>query len=110
MVGSTIPGRSRSRRGRPSQELGRPRKLDAAARRYLIKGLGTAGNKLPLFDTEGQRTKAETVRRCVEKGWAESWFTGQVEPGWPVHRLTAEGLAILTRPSDRPSDRPGERN
>ena len=48
-----------------------------------------------------QRTKAETVKRCVEKGWAETWFTEQVEPGWPVHRLTAEGLAILTRRGER---------
>ncbi len=45
--------------------------------------------------------KTETVRLCVEKGWAEPWFTGQREPGWPVHRLTAEGFAILTRPGER---------
>jgi len=101
MVGNTISGRSRSHRGQPSQVLRRPRRPDAAARRYLTKGLGSAGNKLPLFDADGQRTKAETVRRCVEKGWAETWFTEQVEPGWPVHRLTAKGLAILTRRGER---------
>ena len=101
MVGSTISGRSRFSRGRPSEVLRRPRRPDAAVRRYLIKGLGSAGNKLPLFDADGQRTKAETVKRCVEKGWAETWFTEQVEPGWPVHRLTAEGLAILTRRGER---------
>lgn len=100
MAGSTISGRSRFHRGRPSDALQRPRKPDAAARRYLTKGLVSAGNKLPLFDADGQRTKAETVKRCVERGWAETWFTGQVEPDWPVHRLTAEGLAILMRPGD----------
>jgi hypothetical protein len=78
-----------------------PRKPDAAARRYLTKGLGSTGNKLPLFDADGQRTKAETVKRCVEGGWAEPWFTGQLEPGWPVHRLTAEGLAAVTRRGER---------
>jgi hypothetical protein len=77
------------------------RKPNAAARRYLTKGLGSVGNKLPLFDKDGQRTKTETVRLCVEKGWAEPWFTGQREPGWPVHRLTPEGFAILTRPGER---------
>jgi hypothetical protein len=86
---------------RPSQVLQRQRRPDAAARRYLSKGLASPGNKLPLFDADGQRTKAETVRKCVEKGWAETWFTGQAEPDWPVHRLTAEGLAILTRPGER---------
>lgn len=105
MVRNTISERSRSFRGlqlgQPSQVLRRPRKPDAAARRYLTKGLGSAGNKLPLFDADGQRTKSETVKKCVEKGWAETWFTEQVEPGWPVHRLTAEGLAILTRRGER---------
>ena len=105
MVSSTISGRSRSldglQLGRPSQVLQLPRKPDAAARRYLSKGLGAAGNKLPLFDADGQRIKAETVRRCVERGWAEPWFTEQVEPGWPVHRLTAEGLAVVTRRGQR---------
>ncbi len=101
MAGSTIPGRPRSDRGWPSDVLGRPRKLNAAARRYLNRGLGSTGNKLPLFDADGQRIKTETVRLCVEKGWAEPWFTGQREPGWPVHRLTAEGFAVLTRPGGR---------
>ncbi len=110
MVGSTISGRSRSHRGRPSEVLRRPRKPDAAARRYLTKGLGSAGNKLPLFDTSGQRTKAETVRLCVERGWAEPWFTGQVEPDWPVHRLTADGFDILTGSGTRPDTRPCDRN
>jgi len=105
MAGSTIAGRSRIHRGlqlvRPSQVVQRPRTLDAAARRYLTKGLATAGNKLPLFDADGQRTKSETVRKCVEGGWAEPWFTGRSEPGWPVHRLTAQGLAALTRSGER---------
>ena len=105
MVSYTISGRSRSPRGlqggRPFEVLGRPRRPDNAARRYLSKGLGSAGNKLPLFDADGQLTKAETVKKCVERGWAEPWFTGEVEPDWPVHRLTAEGLAVLTRRGER---------
>ncbi len=100
MAGRTIPGRSGGQRGRPSQVLRRPRRPDAAARRYLSKGLFAAGHKLPLFDADGQRTKAETVRLCVERGWAEPWFTGQAEPEWPVHRLTPEGLAVLRRPDE----------
>ena len=109
MYGSSISGRLRSadglRSGRPSKVLQRPRKPDAAARRYLSRGLRSAGNKLPLFDADGQRIKAETVRRCVEKGWAEPWFTEPVEPDWPVHRLTADGFAALTRREDRPGER-----
>jgi len=101
MAGSTTWRRSRSNRGLPADVFGRLRKPNAAARRYLAKGLGSAGNKLPLFDKDGQRTKTETVRLCVEKGWAEPWFTGQKEPGWPVHRLTAEGFAVLIRPGER---------
>jgi hypothetical protein len=105
MVSSTISGRSRTpnglQSGRPSQVLQWPRKPDTAARRYLSKGLGAAGNKLPLFDADGQRIKADTVRKCVERGWAEPWFTEQVEPGWPVHRLTAEGLAVVTARGER---------
>ena len=100
MSGSTISGRSRSRRGQPSEVLRRPRKPNAAARRYLRKGLAAAGNKLPLFDADGQRTSAETVQKCVECGWAEPWFTEKVEPGWPVHRLTAAGFSALTRHGD----------
>jgi len=108
MSGDTLSGRPRFARGlqldlqaklqcrRPPHVLQRRRNPDLAAQRYLAKGLGSAGNKLPLFDANGQRTKSELVKKCVEKGWAEPWFSGQAGPDLPVHRLTAEGLAMLT--------------
>jgi hypothetical protein len=66
-----------------------------AQRRYLLRGLGQPGGKLPLFDDNGQRVAAETVRACVKAGWAEPWYRNPIKPDWLVCKLTDIGRAIL---------------
>ena len=39
---------------------------------YLRRGLAQAGGKLPLFDLDGQDVDAAIVRRCVDRGWADT--------------------------------------
>ncbi|HYC03227.1 MAG TPA: hypothetical protein VED40_08045 [Azospirillaceae bacterium] len=66
-------------------------------RRWLARGLAQPGGKLPLFDEEGRRIAAQTVRSCLEAGWAEPWFTNPLKPDWLVCRLTDAGRAIAAR-------------
>ncbi|MEZ5648235.1 MAG: hypothetical protein R3E60_04705 [Alphaproteobacteria bacterium] len=64
-------------------------------RRWLVRGLSQPGGKLPLFDLEGQKISARTVRFCIEHGWAEPWFTNPIKPDWLVCRLTHVGRQAL---------------
>lgn len=64
-------------------------------RRWLVRGLTQPGGKLPLFDEEGQRVSERTVRSCMEKGWAEPWFTNPIKPDWLVCKITDVGRAAL---------------
>jgi hypothetical protein len=66
-----------------------------AQRRYLQRGLGQPGGKLPLFDELGQRVSPETVRACLKAGWAEPWYRNPIKPDWLVCKLTDAGRAIL---------------
>ena len=66
-----------------------------AQRRYLSRGLGQPGDKLPLFDENGQRVNLDTVRTCISNGWAEPWFTNPLMPDWLVCRLTDRGRALF---------------
>jgi len=68
-----------------------------AQRRYLERGLSEPGGKLPLFDATGQQIAPQTVRACVEHGWAEPWFANPLKPDWLVCKLTDTGRAILGR-------------
>ncbi len=61
---------------------------------YLMRGLDQPGGKLPLFDEEGQRIDARTVRACIARGWAEPWTANPVKPDWLICRLTEEGRRI----------------
>jgi hypothetical protein len=71
--------------GRPSQ----------AQRRWLQRGLGQAGGKLPLFDAEGREVPQATIRACIEAGWAEPWFANPVKPDWLVCKLTEAGRRAI---------------
>lgn len=71
---------------------GSPSRAQAA---YLRRGLVEPGGKLPLFDRQGQRYKARTIRSCVAQGWAEPWFHNPTKPDWLVCRLTDAGRAAL---------------
>ena len=70
----------------------RPTRLQ---RRYLERGLNQPGGKLPLFDEDGQQVNPQTVRTCLDHGWAEPWFANPLKPDWLVCKLTEAGRAIL---------------
>ena len=70
-------------------------KITAAQKRYLSRGLGQAGGKLPLFDVDGQRFPEKTIRACLRHGWAAPWYRNPIKPDWLVCRLTAAGKEAL---------------
>ena len=63
-------------------------------RHWLARALGQPGGKLPLFDENGKRIGPRTVRRCLDEGWAEPWFSNPIKPDWVVCRLTPAGRAV----------------
>jgi hypothetical protein len=65
---------------------------------YLRRGLTQAGGKLPLFDLDGQDVDAAIVRRCVDRGWAEPWFSNPLKPDWLVCKLTDAGRRVAAAP------------
>jgi hypothetical protein len=67
----------------------------AAQRRYLERGIGEPGGKLPLFDRNGREFPRKTIEACIGHGWAEAWTANPVKPDWLVCRLTAAGRRIL---------------
>ncbi len=66
----------------------RPTPVQAA---WLTRGLAEPGGKLPLFDHDGQRYDARTVRACLDKGWAAPWIGNPLKPDWLVCKLTEAG-------------------
>jgi hypothetical protein len=66
-----------------------------AERDWLARGLGQPGGKLPLFDPDGQEISAALIRACVEKGWAEPWFSNPLKPNWLVCKLTDSGRRAI---------------
>ena len=67
-------------------------------REWLKRGLDQPGGKLPLFDLDGQAVAAAIVRRCLDRGWAEPWFSNPLKPDWLVCKLTERGRRLATRP------------
>ena len=61
---------------------------------YLRRGLAQPGGKLPLFDLDGQTVDAAIVRRCLDRGWAEPWFSNPLKPDWLVCKLTDAGRRL----------------
>ena len=78
---------------RPNKRIARP---SAVQRAYLERGLGQPGGKLPLFDNNGQRIKPQTIQACMDKGWAEPWYSNAIKPDWLVCRLTEKGRETLS--------------
>ena len=66
-------------------------------RRYLERGLGQPGGKLPLFDRDGREVPKKTVEACIAHGWAEPWTRNPINPEWLVCRLTPAGYRALGR-------------
>ncbi len=61
---------------------------------YLRGGLDQAGGKLPLFDARGRQINHQTIRSCIEHGWAEPWFANPLKPDWLVCKLTEAGREL----------------
>ncbi|HZS82623.1 MAG TPA: hypothetical protein VFA50_07115 [Stellaceae bacterium] len=69
----------------------------AAQRAWLERGRDEPGGKLPLFDRRGQQVSPRTVRSCIERGWAEPWFSNPLKPDWLVCKLTPAGREAISR-------------
>jgi hypothetical protein len=65
-----------------------------AQRAWLRRGLGQPGGKLPLFDQQGQSVSPRVVKACLDKGWAEPWFSNPLKPDWLICKLTESGRGI----------------
>ena len=63
-------------------------------RKWLGRGLAQPGGKLPLFDDLGQKISKQTVKSCLERGWAEPWFHNPLNPNWIVCKLTEAGRKV----------------
>jgi hypothetical protein len=55
---------------------------------WLRRGLSQPAGKLPLFDEFGQAIDRQTIRACLERGWAEPWFANPLKPDWLICKLT----------------------
>ena len=58
------------------------------------------GGKLPLFDDDGQQVNPQTVRTCLDHGWAEPWFSNPLKPDWLVCKLTPAGYRVTPLGTD----------
>ncbi len=67
----------------------------SAQRSYLERGVGQPGGKLPLFGIDGRQINHQTIRACIDNGWAEPWFNNPIKPDWLVCRLTAAGYRAV---------------
>ncbi|NQU61215.1 MAG: hypothetical protein HQ512_08805 [Rhodospirillales bacterium] len=84
-----------SERSATESKPGKPAPSDQQLK-WLSRGLGQPGGKLPLFDDEGQKISGRTVKSCIEKGWAEPWFDNPIKPDWHICKLTEAGHNLLT--------------
>ena len=64
-------------------------------RRYLERGLGEPGGKLPLFDRDGRQVPRKTIEACIAHGWAEPWTLNPIKPDWLVCKLSPAGYRVL---------------
>lgn len=97
-------GRShRAADGQPAVDPARPTE---AQRRYLERGLGEPGGKLPLFDRDGREVPRKTVEACIAHGWAAPWTANPIKPDWVVCKLTPAGYRVL---GGAPKAGPGDR-
>jgi hypothetical protein len=72
-----------------------PHRPSLPQRIWLVRGVDQPGGKLPLFDRDGQRVDVQTVRSCIQAGWAEPWFCNPLKPDWLVCKLTETGRKAL---------------
>lgn len=99
-IGLTATGLTMAADGSTGLEsrLGRaPAQPSATEAAYLRPGLEQPGRKLPLFDRHGRPIRAQVIRACLARGWAERWFANPMAPDWLVCRLTDKGVHVLSR-------------
>jgi hypothetical protein len=97
--GAAAEGVAEDRAARAAEKparSGTPQPTTAEAA-YLRPGLSQPGRKLPLFDKQGRPVRAQVIRACLARGWAERWFANPLAPDWMVCRLTEEGARALER-------------
>ncbi len=70
-------------------------KPTSGQRRWLLRGVDQPGGKLPLFDEIGRHVSERTVRSCINKGWAETWFANPLKPDWLVCKITDAGRRVV---------------
>ena len=68
--------------------------------RWMKRGVAQPGGKIPLFDDNGQKVNARTVKSCLEHGWVEPWFSNPIKPDWIICKLTSKGRKIIATKSD----------
>lgn len=68
--------------------------LTSVQRRWLERGLNARDGKLPLFDGDGRSIRPQTIRRCIELGYAELWFRDPLRVNTPVCKLTLRGRTL----------------
>jgi hypothetical protein len=95
MAARVPPERAEGRRGDQDGSIAAAVRPSEAQRRYLERGLGEPGGKLPLFDRQGRLVPRQTVEACIAHGWAERWASNPIKPDWLVCRLTPEGYRVL---------------
>jgi hypothetical protein len=78
-----------------SRHIAAPLRPSEPQRRYLQRGLGQPGGKLPQFQDDGREVPKSTIRSCLAHGWAAPWTANPVKPDWLVCRLTAAGYRAL---------------
>jgi len=89
-------GRNMSKSAERSDSLTpHPHRPTLPQRNWLVRGLDQPGGKLPLFDRDGQRIDTQTVRSCLQAGWAEPWFNNPLKPDWLVCKITDKGRKAL---------------
>jgi hypothetical protein len=71
-----------------------------AERAWLRRGVAQPGGKLPLFDENGQSVDTALVHACIDRGWAEPWFSNPLKPDWLVCKLTDAGRSAAEAPED----------
>jgi len=88
-------GRSETMADTGLKSKDRVSKPSPVQRRYLERGLGEPGGKLPLFDRDGQRVKDQTIKACMSKGWCEPWYNNPLKPDWLVCKITEDGIRAI---------------
>lgn len=95
-VESASGARSKQTASSKSTKSGSGKRPTPAQAAWLSRGLNQAGGKLPLFDENGKRIDARTVKRCMDEGWVEPWFSNPIKPGWLVCKLTKSGRKLAS--------------